>query len=63
MMQEAGQCLIKVIDLVKSPKLAGPDQILALPTVIRRFPDPIKEIIGDMSDTERVVSGLEMPTY
>ena len=54
-----GQYRIKVIDLVKNPGLARSDQILAIPTLVRRLPSPIRKIIGDLSDTERVLVGLD----
>lgn len=57
----AGQCLINVIDLLENPKLAAADQVLALPMVVRRLPVPIKKIIGDMSNKERVLAGFEIP--
>ena len=50
---------IEVIDLVKSPQLAQGDQILAIPTLVRNLPTPIRKIIGDLSDTERVLVGLD----
>ena len=56
----AGKYRVKVVDLLKHPQLAGKDQILALPTVVRRLPPPIKKIIGDLSNTERVLVGLDM---
>ncbi|MCL5743381.1 MAG: circadian clock KaiB family protein [Acidobacteria bacterium] len=56
----AGQYQIEVIDLVKNPKLAKGDQILALPTLVRKLPEPVRKIIGDLSDTERVLVGLEL---
>jgi circadian clock protein KaiB len=49
-----------VIDLIASPQLAQGDQILALPTLVRRLPEPIKKIIGDLSNTERVLVGLDL---
>jgi circadian clock protein KaiB len=49
---------IKVIDLLKKPQVARSDQILALPTLIRKSPLPVKKIIGDLSDTKRVLAGL-----
>jgi len=55
-----GQYRIKVIDLVKHPALARGDQILALPTLVRRLPAPIRKIIGDLSNTERVLVGLDV---
>jgi len=55
-----GRYTIEVIDLVKNPKLAGGDQILAIPTLVRKLPPPIKKIIGDLSDKERVLVGLDL---
>ena len=49
---------IKVIDLLENPKLARDHQILALPTLVRQLPQPIRKIIGDLSNTERVLVGL-----
>lgn len=51
---------IEVIDLVKQPQLAAGDQILAVPTLVRKFPPPIKKIIGDLSNEERVLVGLDV---
>lgn len=51
---------IKVVDLVENPQLAAGDQILAVPTLIRRLPHPMRRIIGDLSDTERVLVGLNL---
>jgi circadian clock protein KaiB len=51
---------IEVIDLVKSPQLAQGDQILAIPTLVRNLPTPIRKIIGDLSNTERVLVGLQL---
>jgi circadian clock protein KaiB len=51
---------IEVVDLLKDPKLAAGDQILALPTLVRKLPPPVKKIIGDLSDKERVLVGLDM---
>ena len=56
----AGQYRIEVIDLLKSPQLAQGDQILAIPTLVRNLPQPIKKIIGDLSDTVRVLVGLDV---
>jgi circadian clock protein KaiB len=56
----AGQYQIEVIDLLKNPQLAAGDQILAVPTLVRRLPEPIKKIIGDLSNEERVLVGLDM---
>jgi circadian clock protein KaiB len=55
-----GRYEIEVIDLRKNPQLASGDQILALPTLVRRLPEPIKKIIGDLSNTERVLVGLDL---
>ena len=51
---------IEVIDLLKTPQLAEDDQILAIPTLVRKLPEPIRKIIGDLSDTERVLVGLDL---
>lgn len=56
----AGQYRIEVIDLIKHPHLAAGDQILAVPTLVRRLPEPIKKIIGDLSDEGRVLVGLDV---
>ena len=55
-----GRYRIEVIDLVDNPALGRGDQILALPTLVRRLPTPIKKIIGDLSNTERVLVGLDL---
>jgi len=55
-----GQCRIEVIDLLKNPQLAKGDQILAIPTLVRKLPEPIKKIIGDLSSTEQVLVGLDI---
>jgi circadian clock protein KaiB len=51
---------ITVIDLLKQPHLAKGDQILAIPTVVRRLPKPVRTILGNLSDTERVLVGLDL---
>ena len=56
----AGRYHIKVIDLLKHPRLARGDQILAIPTLVRRLPPPLSKIIGDLSNTERVLVGLQL---
>ncbi len=56
----AGKYNIEIIDLMKNPQLARGDQILAIPTLVRKLPTPIKKIIGDLSNTERVVVGLDI---
>ncbi|EFO80109.1 KaiB domain protein [Oscillochloris trichoides DG-6] len=55
-----GRYTIEVIDLIETPQLASRDQILALPTLVRKLPPPIRKIIGDLSDIERVLVGLEI---
>ena len=56
----AGEYRIEVIDLMKNPQLAKGDQILALPTLVRKLPEPVRKIIGDLSNTERVLVGLDL---
>ena len=55
-----GRYTIEVIDLVETPRLAKDDQILAIPTLVRRLPEPVRKIIGDLSNTERVLVGLDL---
>ena len=55
-----GRYRITVIDLVNQPKLAKGDQILAIPTVVRRLPKPVRIILGNLSDTERMLVGLDL---
>lgn len=55
-----GEYHIEVIDLLKNPQLASGDQILAIPTLVRKLPAPIRKIIGDLSNTERVLVGLDI---
>ncbi len=55
-----GKYSIEVIDLLVNPKLAMGDQILALPTLVRKLPEPVMKIIGDLSNTERVLVGLDI---
>lgn len=55
-----GQYLIEVIDLTLQPHLAQNDQIVALPTLVRKLPEPIKRIIGDLSSAERILIGMEI---
>lgn len=55
-----GQYRIEVIDLLENPALAKGDQILAIPTLVRKLPEPIKKIIGDLSNKERVLVGLNL---
>jgi len=56
----AGIYEIEVIDLLINPQLAQGDQILAIPTLVRKLPEPVRKIIGDLSDTERVLVGLDL---
>lgn len=56
----AGRYRVEVIDLVKNPQLARGDQILAIPTLVRRLPEPMRKIIGDLSNQERVLVGLDV---
>jgi len=56
----AGKYRIEIIDLLKNPTLARGDQILALPTLVRKLPEPMIKIIGDLSNTERVLVGLDL---
>ncbi|MCU1430171.1 MAG: KaiB protein [Actinomycetia bacterium] len=56
----AGHYEIEVVDLVEHPELARGDDILAIPTLVRRLPQPLRKIIGDLSDTERVRVGLRL---
>lgn len=55
-----GQYHIEVVDLMENPTLARGDQILAIPTLVRKLPQPIRKIIGDLSNTERVLVGLDI---
>jgi circadian clock protein KaiB len=56
----AGQYDIDIIDLLEHPQLAKGDQILAIPTLVRKLPEPVRKIIGDLSNTERVLVGLDL---
>ena len=51
---------IEIIDLLKNPQLAKGDQILAVPTLVRKLPEPVRKIIGDLSNTQRVLVGLDL---
>jgi len=55
-----GRYTIDIIDLLENPKLAQGDQILAIPTLVRKLPEPVRKIIGDLSNTERVLVGLDL---
>lgn len=56
----AGRYTIEVVDLVKYPQLAAGDQILAIPTLVRKLPQPLRKIVGDLRDTERALVGLQI---
>jgi circadian clock protein KaiB len=55
-----GRYRIQVVDLLENPRLAAEDQILAVPTVVRKLPVPIRKIVGDLSDTDRLLVGLQV---
>jgi circadian clock protein KaiB len=55
-----GQYHIEVVDLLVNPRLAREDQIVAIPTLVRKFPEPLRKIIGDLSDTEQALVGLQL---
>ena len=55
-----GRYQIEVVDLMKNPELAKGDQIFALPTLVRKLPEPVRKIIGDLSNNERVLVGLDL---
>jgi len=55
-----GKYTVEVIDLTQNPQLAAGDQILAVPTLVRRLPEPVRKIIGDLSNTDRVLVGLDI---
>jgi circadian clock protein KaiB len=56
----AGRYKIEIIDLLKNPQLARGDQIIAIPTLVKKVPEPIRKIIGDLSNTERALVGLDL---
>ena len=56
----AGKYRIEIVDLMKNPTLAKGDQILAIPTLVRQLPPPVKKLIGDLANTERVLVGLDI---
>lgn len=56
----AGRYSVEVIDLLENPQLARNDQILAIPTLVRKLPSPVRKVIGDLSKTERVLVGLDL---
>ena len=55
-----GKYNIEVVDLLRSPQLAAGDQIIAVPTLVRKLPEPVRKIIGDLSNTEKVLVGLDL---
>ena len=55
-----GDYHIEIIDLIQQPQLAQGDQILAIPTLVRKLPEPVRKIIGDLSNAERVLVGLDL---
>ncbi len=55
-----GRYRIEVVDLLENPRLARGDQILAIPTLVRKLPEPVRRIIGDLSNTEKVLVGLDL---
>ena len=55
-----GRYSIEIIDLLENPRLAADDQILAVPTVVRKLPEPIRKIVGDLSDAERLLVGMQL---
>ena len=56
----AGRHRIEVVDLLENPSRAADDQILAVPTLVRQYPPPIRKIVGDLSDTDRLLAGLQL---
>lgn len=58
-----GKYTIEVVDLLENPQLASGDQILAIPTLVRKLPPPLRKIIGDLSNTERVLVGLDLKPF
>jgi circadian clock protein KaiB len=56
----AGRYSIEVVDLMKNPRLAKDDQIVAIPTLVRKLPEPLRRLVGDLSDTERTLVGLQI---
>jgi circadian clock protein KaiB len=56
----AGRYSVEVIDLLENPRLARDDQILAIPTLVRKLPEPLRKIVGDLSNTERMIVGFDL---
>jgi circadian clock protein KaiB len=55
-----GRYRIEIVDLLKNPQLAAGDQIVAIPTLVRKLPEPIRKVVGDLSNTERALVGLQL---
>ena len=55
-----GRYRIELVDLLKNPKLARGDEIVALPTLVRKLPDPVRKVVGDLSNTEKTLVGLQL---
>lgn len=55
------RCDVEIVDLLENPQLAAGDEIVAIPTLVRRLPAPMRKIIGDLSDSDRVLVGLQLP--
>ena len=56
----AGRCKIEVVDLQENPRRAADDQVLAVPTLVRKLPEPVRKVVGDLSDTDRLLAGLQL---
>jgi circadian clock protein KaiB len=56
----AGRYSIEVVDLLKNPRLARDDEIVAIPTLVRKLPEPLRRLVGDLSNTERTLVGLQL---
>ncbi len=56
----AGRYHIEVVDLLENPRRAADDQIVAVPTLVRRLPEPVRKVVGDLSDTDRLLAGLQL---
>lgn len=56
----SGRYRIEIVDLLENPQLAAGDQIVAIPTLVRKLPEPLRKIVGDLSNTERVLVGLQL---
>jgi circadian clock protein KaiB len=57
-----GRYRIELVDLLENPQLARGDEIIAVPTLVRKLPEPVRKIIGDLSDTEKLLVGLQLPS-